>query len=814
MSIEPLPSSALFHPCDPNQFDFETTAELEGLTEIIGQKRALDAVHFGVGIRREGYNLYVMGPAGMGKHSLIRHLLGEKASAQPTPPDWVYVNNFEQAHKPRALRLPPGRGPALREDMEHFIDELAGSIPAAFESDEYRAQVQGIEDEMKERQEKAFEELSEEAARHDIKLFRTPSGFAFAPMRQGEVVGPDEFAKWSKKEQEHTEEVVANLQEQLQRILQQIPQWRREARERIRKLNHEVTLSVVGHLIDDLKQRYADLPDVCAYFDAVCEDVVRNVRDFIKSEESDGLPGPPQEADPRALHRYKVNVIVDNGDTEGAPVTYLDNPTYLNLVGRAEHIAQYGTLVTDFTLLKPGALHKASGGYLVLDAHKLLTQVFAWEGLKRALYANEIRIESLEKMLSLVSTVSLEPEPIPLDVKVIILGDRFIYYLLYDYDPDFAELFKVAADFESRIDRNAEAEQLYARLIATLAQKERLRPLDRGAVARVIENGARMVEDSEKLTTHMRSIADTLREADYWAGEAGRDVVTAEDIQKTIDQYVYRSSRVQEQIQEAIRRNTIYIDTEGAKVGQINGLSVMSMGHYAFGQPSRITATVHIGEGHVVDIEREVELGGPIHSKGVLILSSFLASRYAQDHPLSLSASLVFEQSYSGVEGDSASLAELCALVSALADVPIKQSLAMTGSVNQHGEVQPIGGVNEKIEGFFDVCRARGLNGEQGVLIPASNVKHLMLRRDVVEAAEAGKFHVYPVETVDQALALLTGKPVGERDAEGHYPEDSINGRVQSRLTEMSLIRQTFAERAKEKTGDDDRSEGIKLGDT
>ncbi len=811
MSTKPLPPSDLFHPCDPDQFDFETTAELDELTEIIGQKRALEAVHFGVGMRREGYNLYVMGPSGMGKHTLIERYLGEKAASQPPPPDWIYVNNFEQAHKPRALRLQPGQGHRLREDMEHFIEELAGSIPAAFEGDEYRTQIQGIEDELKERQEQAFNELSEEAAEHDIKLFRTPSGFAFAPMRKGEVVGPDEFAKWSKKAQQHTEEIVSNLQEKLQRVIQQIPIWRREVRDRIKELNREVTMSVVGHLIDELKLRYTDLPDVAAYLDAVRQDVVNNVKDFIKGEESDGLPGQQQEPDPRALHRYKINVVVDNSKTKGAPVTYLDNPSYLNLVGRAEHLAQYGTLVTDFTLLKPGALHEASGGFLILDAHKLLTQVYAWEGLKRALYANEIRIESLEKMLSLVSTVSLEPEPIPLDVKVVILGDRFIYYLLHAYDPDFAELFKVAADFESHIERSRESQALYARLIATLAHKEQMRPFDRSAIARVIEHGARLVEDSEKLTTHMRSIADTLREADYWAGEAGRDIVTAEDIQTAIDHYVYRSSRVREQIQEAIQRNTIYIDTEGARVGQINGLSVLSMGQYAFGQPSRITATVHIGEGHVVDIEREVEMGGPIHSKGVLILSSFLASRYAQDHPLSLSASLVFEQSYGGVDGDSASLAELCALMSALSGVPIKQSFAMTGSVNQHGEVQPIGGVNEKIEGFFDVCRARGLDGEQGVLIPSSNVKHLMLRSDIVEAAEQGRFHIYPVESVDQAIALLTGHAAGEGDKNGNYPDDSINGLVQNRLTEMSLIRQTFAEQAKEKPKDEEG--GVKLDD-
>lgn len=813
--VAPLSASGLFQRCDPDQFEFDTTAELDGLSGIIGQDRALEAVRFGVGIRREGYNLYVMGPPGVGKHTLIRQFLGDKARQQPAPSDWVYVNNFDQTHRPQALRLPSGKGHQLAKDMEHFVEELTGSIPAAFESDEYRTHVQNVEDELKEQQEHAFGELSEEAAQHQIKLFRTPSGFAFAPMREGEVVGPEEFAKWSHEEQEKTEEIVSNLQERLQRIIQQIPLWRRDTRERLKKLNHEVALSVVGHLIDELKQRYADLPQVTAWFDELQQDVVDNVKDFLKSEEGETtIGGQQQESDPRALHRYKVNVMVDNGRTQGAPVVYLDNPTYLNLVGRAEHVAQFGALLTDFTLLKPGALHEASGGYLIVDAHKLLTHAYAWEGLKRALYANEIRIESLEKMLSLVSTVSLEPEPIPLDVKVIVVGDRMLYYLLHAYDPDFAELFKVEADFESEIVRNADNNHLYARYIATEAKKDGLRPFDRGAVARVIEHGARLVEDSERLSAHMRSIADVLREADYWAGEAGRDIVTAGDVQAAVDHQLFRASRVRERIQDEIQRNTIYIDTDGARVGQINGLSVLSMGNHSFGQPSRITATVHIGEGHVVDIEREVELGGPIHSKGVLILSSFIAARYAQDHPLSLSASLVFEQSYGGVDGDSASLAELCTLLSALAGIPIRQSLAMTGSVNQHGQVQPIGGVNEKIEGFFEVCRNRGLTGDQGVLIPASNVKHLMLRADVVTAAEQGRFHIYPVETVDQAIELLTGVPAGQPDAQWQYPEGSVNRQVQERLTEMSLVRQTFADQAKEREKDDDKGPGVKLDES
>lgn len=806
-----IEANALANCCQPESFNFETTDELEDLTEIIGQSRAVNAVHFGIGIQREGYNLYVMGPPGMGKHTMVRQFLEQKARSQPQPSDWCYVNNFQQPHKPKALQLPHGQGEQLRRDMEQLVEELTTAIPAAFESDDYRSQIQVLEEELKEQQEKAFSELSEAATNKEVKLFRTPSGFAFAPQREGEVVSPEDFEKLPPEEQDRIEKVVAALQEQLQEIIQHIPLWRKETREKVKALNRKVAMSAVGHLIEEQKKSYEDLPAVLSYLDEVEQDVVHNVTDFIKSEEREELPGGQQPTDPKAMHRYKVNNLLLDNRGAGAPVMYLDNPTYLNLVGRAEHMAQFGTLVTDFTLLKPGALHEANGGYLLVDAHKLLTQPYAWEGLKRALYSSQINIEPLEKMLSLVSTVSLEPEPIPLDIKVVILGDRRLYYLLQEYDPDFGELFKVQADFEERIDRTDENNQLIARLIATVVRKEKLMPFHRGAVAHVIDYASRHVEDAEKLTTHMRSIADLLREADYWARQDGREVVQDKDIRHTIDEQIHRASRVRERIQEAIQRGDIFIDSKGGKIGQVNGLSVVGLGNYMFGQPSRITATVHIGEGEVVDIEREVEMSGPIHSKGVLILSSLIASRYARKHPLSLSASLVFEQNYGGVDGDSASLAELCALLSALSELPVKQSFAMTGSINQHGQVQPIGGVNEKIEGFFEVCRARGLNGEQGVIIPASNVKNLMLHPDVVEAVKAEQFHIYSVETVDQALSLLTGVEAGELDAKGSYPPDSINGKTQARLEEMAHIRQSFGDSHHK---DKEEDKGTKLEDS
>jgi lon-related putative ATP-dependent protease len=550
-----------------------------------------------------------------------------------------------------------------------------------------------------------------------------------------------------------------------------------------------------------LRQAYGELPEVLEYLDAVEKDVIEHSEEFHLQPQSEDSPasvlGLPMSHPPDFL-RYQVNVLIDNSKTQGAPVIYEYHPSYQNLLGRAEHESRMGTLVTQFTLLKPGALHRANGGYLVLDALKLLQQPYSWDGLKRALNARELRIESLGESLSLVSTVTLEPEAIPLDVKVILVGDRMLYYLLYERDEDFAELFRVAADFDEQLDRTAENCQLYARYIATMARNEQYRPFDQRAVARVLEESARIAGDSEKLSISMMPIANLLREADYWASTDDAAVVTDRHVELALDKQVYRANRVRTRVYEQIRRGTVMIDTSGECVGQVNGLSVIDMGNFSFGQPSRITATVRIGKGEVIDIEREVDLGGALHSKGVLILSSYLATRYSHHRPLSLSASLAFEQSYGRVDGDSASVAEACVLLSALSRIPIHQSWAVTGSVNQHGKVQPIGGVNDKIEGFFDVCAARGLTGEQGVLIPQSNVKHLMLRTDVVDAVAAGKFQVHAIETVDDAIAILTGRPAGTANEAGEYPPGSVNQAVAARLEEFFQIRQSLSSGAKE----------------
>lgn len=808
-----LTAEELYQETTFENLSFETTSDLEDLDTVLGQPRAVDAMQFGVGIAARGYNIFALGPAGTGKREVVTHYFQQRAEDASVPPDWVYVNNFDEPHRPRAISLPAGRATVFRQDMETLIEELETALSAAFESEEYQARKQTIASEFQERQSQSFEQLQERAQQRGIALLRTPAGLAFAPMREGEVMAPEEIQNLSEEERKRMEAEVEELQEELQKIVRQVPGWQRGIQERLKELNREIAQFAVGGLIDDLRQKYRDNEKIVQHLDAVQKDVVQHARSVLGGEEEAAANLPPMlrglaaaqqtGAESVLMRRYRANVVVDNSQATGAPVIHEDNPTYQNLIGRVEHQAQLGALVTDFNLIKPGAMHKANGGYLVLDARKVLVQPYAWEGLKRAIQSREVRIESVGQMLSLITTTSLEPEPIPLDVKVALFGDPELYYLLYYMDPDFPELFKVSADFASQMDRNQENQELYARMIASIVRRENLKPFARSGVARVLEQSARMLGDSDKLSVQMRDIADLLRESNYWASQNGHEAVTANDVERAIEARIYRSDRMRERVQESIQRNILLIDTREKKVGQVNGLSVLQLGNFAFGQPSRITARVWLGKGNLINIEREVEMSGPIHSKGVLILSGFLGERYATDTPLALSASLVFEQSYAGVEGDSASSAELYALLSAISEVPIKQSLAVTGSVNQHGEVQAIGGVNQKIEGFFDVCKAQGLTGDQGVLIPTSNVQHLMLRQDVVNAVREGQFHVYAVDTIDRGIEILTGAPAGEKDEEGNYPPGSINYLVAKRLVQMAERSKRFGEAEKEEEARD-----------
>jgi lon-related putative ATP-dependent protease len=798
---QPLAPEALYRRCDVTRFRFTNTAELEELTEFVGQARALEAVRFGIGIRRQGFNLFLLGPAGTGKYAIVHDFLEKRAAKEPTPDDWCYINNFDSPETPRALRLPPGKGVLLREDVLHLVENLKSAIPSAFETESYRARKLAIEQEVKEHQEKAFEELQQEASRRSIAVIRTPTGFVLAPARGNEVLSPEDFEKLPESEHQKIQTAIGELQEGLRNTLQRMPQFEQEGREKLRELNSEVAVFAVGHLIDELRTKYADLPQVVNFLNEVQKDISDNVDEFLAPPENPlaaMISGstPFASGDSAFFRRYQVNVLVDHAENHGAPVVHEDHPTYQNIIGQVEYMARLGALSTDFNLIRSGALHRANGGYLILDAYKLLLQPYAWEALKRSLRSAQIRIESLGQMLSLVSTVSLEPEPIPLNVKVVLVGERLLYYLLCSFDSEFSELFKVAADFDEHLDRSSASDLLYAQLVGTVARREGLLPFDGDAVGRVIEQCSRVAGDSQKVSTHRRTLSDLLHEADFWAREAAQHAVRAEDVQHAIDAQIRRADRIRQRLLEEILCGTLLIDTQGEKIGQVNGLSVIELANFAFGHPSRITARIRMGKGEVIDIEREVELSGPIHSKGVLILAGFLGARYAADHPLSLSASLVFEQSYGAVEGDSASSAELYALLSALAEVPIKQSFAVTGSVNQHGQVQAIGGVNEKIEGFFDLCKARKLEG-QGVVIPASNVRHLMLRSDVVDAVRAGTFRIYAVETIDEGIEILTGLTAGERDTSGKFPEGSVNQQVEARLVELAERRLAAAHRAK-----------------
>jgi lon-related putative ATP-dependent protease len=803
---KPLDVTDLYHLCDPGLLEFETTDELEPLEQLPGQERALEAINFSVDIDQSGFNLYVLGPAGLGKHRLVKDILQQRAADAEPPSDWCYVNNFSNPQKPLVLKLQAGMGEQLRKDMEQLVEDLLTGLPAAFESEEYRNRLQEIQDVFKKNQQQAFEKLDKEALERGIAVLRTPGGYTLAPLVGNKVIGPEEYKKLSHEEQQRYERIIEELQQSLRNLIQDIPLRQREHHQQIKALKKEISRMTLERLVDWLEQRYTGEPQIEAYINAVKEDVIDNVQNFLPAEESvapDNVKNLVME-----FRQYSVNVLVDNSGSAAAPVVYEDNPTYQNLVGRVEHVAQMGTLLTNFTLIKPGALHRANGGYLILDARKVLTHAFAWEGLKRALSSAEIKVESLQQMLSLVSTLSLEPEPMPLDIKVVLTGEPLLYYLLKEYDPEFSMLFKVSADLSDDTLRSTESTMLYARLIAMLQQRARVRPLHRAAVARVIEEASRMADDAEKLSLRVETLSDLLQEASYLAGKEGREVVNLADVESAIAKRRYRQERIHDRMLEQIARGIHLIDTGGEKIAQVNALAVIQLGDYAFGRPSRITATARLGKGDVVDIEREAKLGGDIHSKAVLILSSYLADRYAHDAPLALSASLVFEQSYGIIEGDSASAAELCVLLSAIGRIPLKQSLAVTGSINQLGEIQAVGGVNEKVEGFFDVCQQRGLSGDQGVIIPAANRVHLMLRQDVRDAVEAGNFHLFTSSHVEDVMELLSGLPRGVAGSDNAYPPDSCNGMVQRRIEQLQQLQRRYAHADKEHTGESQDDSG------
>ncbi len=752
--------------------------------EIVGQERARAAVEFGITMRHAGYHLYVMGPPGSGKRSLVRQAIDAHLAHDGVQrSDWVYVNNFEAPHRPIALPLAPGRGAQLRDHMRALVEELRSTIPAAFESEEYAAELERLNTDFKERAERGLLEVSSEAQKNGLLMIRTPVGFTFAPRKDGEVMSPQEFEALPQAERERLQAAVQQLQDKLVHVLRESMRLRKEHADRLRTLNRSTTQLAVDHAVDETKARYADLPAVAAYLEAVRAAVIDNADAFRSHEDADAHVLAAQQGE---LARYEINLVVDAGGSDGTPVVDADLPSVQNLVGRVDHIAQFGMLVTDFRHIKAGLLHRANGGYLLVDAIKLLTQPFAWAALKRALLGSEIRIESMAEMFSMVSTVQLEPQPIPLDVKVVLFGERIICRLLQDNDSEFDKLFRVVADLGDDLPREAATQRALALALAGRMRDRALLPPSAAALARLIDHGARRSGDATRLSASVRTLLDVATEADHLARRTSGTQVGAADVAAAIAARRERAARVDERVRQAMLRDILSIATAGERVGQVNGLAAYEAGGETFGAPSRISATTRLGNGQVVDIQRETSMAGPVHAKGVLILSSFLAARFSRFQPHSIVGSLVFEQTYGLVEGDSASLAELVALMSSIGDLPLRQGLAVTGSVDQFGNVQAVGAVNEKLEGFFDLCAARGLDGTHGAIVPHSNAAMLMLRDDVIQAVAEGRFAVYAVRTVDEALELLTGLPGGD----GTRPrDDTVNGRIAKRLREYADLR-------------------------
>ncbi len=789
---KPLSAEALAWRCPEAAFAGLEETPADTRTPL-GQERAVEALRFALDLGDTGYNVFAMGPESLGKREVVLDRLRAHAADGPPPSDLCYVNNFAEARRPRLLRLPPGTGRGLRADMTRVVRELKPSLSAAFENEEFRTQKETLEQGVKDRQEAAIHEVEEAARERSVALQRTPMGFAFMPMKDGEVIPPDDFNKLPDDERQQFREAIGELERRLQAAVRQFPQWVSEVRKQVRDLGRETADQALGHLFEPLFERYAEHADVRDFLDGVRGDILDHV-DAILEIPDEGFDVQPEnvERGHDLLRRYLVNLFVDSAGREGAPVVVEDDPTYDRLFGRIEHRAQQGALTTDLHLIRDGALHRANGGYLVLEVQRLLTRPFAWDALTRALERAEVAIEPPMQAMGLMTTTTLEPQPTPLAVKVVLLGDRMLYHLLRAYEPKFQRLFKVAADFEEEVRHDDGKLEAFGRERRAQAEADKLLPVAAGGLARLAEYAARLSGDRDKLSTRRETLADILREADVLARRGGCDHVDRAAVDEAVEGRRHRLGRAHERSLEQITDGTVQIATDGAVTGQINGLAVVDMGEAGFGKPARITARVRMGAGNVVDIEREAKLGGPLHSKGVLILGGYLSAHYAPDVPLSLQASLVFEQSYGGVEGDSASSAELYALLSALAQTPLRQDLAVTGSVDQHGEVQAIGGVNEKIEGFFDLCAARGLTGAQGVLIPASNQRHLMLHGRVREAVEAGRFHVYPVADVDEGLTLLTGKPAGEAGDDGRFPEGTVHDRVDRRLRDFAEKRKAF----------------------
>lgn len=790
--------------CNPEEFGFNTTEEILPLEGTIGQERALRAIDFGLGLESHGFNLYILGESGTGKTTTIKKILEKRALKEKVPDDWCYLYNFEDPDKPEAMSLPPGTGMTLQRDMDELIKILKVEIPKVFESKEYEKHRNEILDEFQGKNKAILSKIEAEAAKKGFALRKTPTGIIIAPIKKGgDTLSHEEFDALEEDKRKKLEETGKELQEKLNDALILLREEEKTLKEKINKLERDVALTVIGLLVTELESKYRFYPEILKYFEGVREDILLNLEDFKSPEESPPsipfLKMPKQEP---SFNRYKINVLVNNSGAEGAPVIIETNPTYLNLFGRIEHKIQYGIAVTDFTMIKAGSIHRANGGYLIVNALDLLRNIFVWDALKRMIKNREIKIEDIWEQYRLISTVTLKPEPIPLNIKVILIGTPYLYYLLYNLDEDYKKLFKVKADFDNRMAKTKENLLKYASFISTRCREENLKPFDKTGVAKIVEYGVRLAEDQNKLSARFFNIADIVREADYWASQDGNSYITDAHVERALEEKIYRSNKIEERIQELINEGTIMVDIDGAVVGQVNGISVIDMGDYSFGRPSRITAKTYIGKAGVVNLERETKMSGRIHDKAHMILTSYLGGKFAQESPLSLSASICFEQLYEEVEGDSATCTELYALLSSLSGLPLKQGIAVTGSMNQRGEVQPVGGINEKIEGFFEVCRSKGLDGKQGVIIPRRNVKNLMLKKAVVDSVRDGKFHIYPIEELDEGIEILTGIDAGKRGDDGKFHEGTVNFLVDKKLKELAKSLKEFDKGKKEGEND------------
>ncbi|HEX6952029.1 MAG TPA: ATP-binding protein [Gaiellaceae bacterium] len=785
---------------DPAALEFETTAEVEPLVGTIGQPRALDAIESGLAMSTAGFNVFASGPVGSGRRTTVLDLIRGVAADRPAPDDWVYLHDFRDPDRPKALHLPASRGGELARALDEFIEAARRELRRAFESEDYERRQRETLAAIQERRHALDHELEQFAVERGYALKTTVTGVVTMPIVDGEPVSVEKFEALPDEQRAEIRRAGKEIEERTAGYAHRLHELEKEAAQRLRELQHDVARFATGPLFRDLEDRFSDEPDVLTHLADLQREVLDNIDDFRDGREETVAFLPVPHRDPTA--RFRANVFVGNGPTSGAPVVVESNPTFYNLLGRLEYRAAFGSMVTDFREIKPGALHRANGGFLVLDALEVLRHPFSWDALKRALKVREVRVENLGEEFSALPSASLRPAPIPLDVKVVLIGPPLVYHLLYQHDDDFRELFKVKADFSPELDWTPEHHRNYAAFVSRWVRENDLRHFDSAAVARTIEYGARLCDDQEKLSARLIEISDIVSEASFWAGRAGHEIVQTPDVELAIRKKEYRSSLLEERLKELVERGTIVIETDGTRIGQTNGLSILDLGDYAFGRPVRVSARVSLGRDGVASIEREIELSGPIHSKGVMILAGYLSATYARELPLALSASLTFEQSYDEIEGDSASSTELYALLSALSGLPLQQGIAVTGSVDQHGNIQAVGGVTRKIEGFYAACKAGGFTGSQGVLVPASNVRNLMLDAEVVEAVRAGRFHVWPVRTIDEGIELLTGTPAGERAEDGGFPPETVHGLAQARLrANVEVLRELAADGDRE-TGD------------